>query len=86
MDRSQRVRGHHPPSFPSSQVIALPPVDMVTSGQVLTSDIRPNSDKVDIWALGVTLYELITGAPSAPLPQRPRKPAAHLVPLHLVCP
>ena len=45
-----------------SQVVALPPVELVVSGQVRATDIPPNSDKVDIWALGVTLYELVTGA------------------------
>ena len=43
------------------QVVALPPVDAVINGQVQASDIYPNSNKVDIWALGVTLFELVTG-------------------------
>ena len=47
---------------PPAQVVALPPVELVVSGQVRATDIPPNSDKVDIWALGVTLYELVTGA------------------------
>ena len=50
-----------PPTSPG-QVVALPPVEQVISGQVRAADIPPNSDKVDIWALGVTLYELVTGA------------------------
>jgi hypothetical protein len=43
------------------QVVALPPVDLVISGQIKAQDIPPTSEKVDIWALGVTLYELVTG-------------------------
>lgn len=44
------------------QVVALPPVDLVISGQIKATDIPPTNEKVDIWALGVTIYELVTGA------------------------
>lgn len=48
----------------SSQVVALPPVDKVISGEIKATDIPPTNEKVDIWALGVTIYELVTGGPS----------------------
>jgi serine/threonine protein kinase len=47
--------------YMAPEVIALPSVDMVTSGRVRASTIPPTGEKVDIWALGVTLYELVTG-------------------------
>ena len=48
------------------QVVALPPVEAVVSGAIKTSDIPACNEKVDIWALGVTLYELLTGASMPP--------------------
>lgn len=36
-------------------------MDMVISGQIKAQDIPPTNEKVDIWALGVTIYELVTG-------------------------
>jgi len=47
--------------YMAPEVVALPSVDMVTSGRVRASTIPPTGEKVDIWALGVTLYELVTG-------------------------
>lgn len=47
--------------YMAPEVVALPAVDLVTSGQIRASTIPPTNEKVDIWALGVTLYELVTG-------------------------
>ena len=45
-----------------TQVVELPPVELVSSGTILAQDIKACDEKVDIWALGVTLFELLTGA------------------------
>ena len=39
----------------------LPPVDLVSNGTIAAQDINACDEKVDIWALGVTLFELLTG-------------------------
>ena len=44
-----------------SQVVELPPVELVSNGTILAQDIKACDEKVDIWALGVTLFELLTG-------------------------
>lgn len=51
-----------PSSIHTLQVVALPAVDLVISGQIKATDIAPTNEKVDIWALGVTVFELVTGA------------------------
>lgn len=43
------------------QLIKLPSADHVINGKVNISHIKPVDEKVDIWALGVTCYELVTG-------------------------
>lgn len=47
--------------YMAPEVVALPAVELVSSGQIRASTIPPTNEKVDIWALGVTLYELVTG-------------------------
>ena len=43
------------------QVVELPPVELVSNGTIAAQDIKACDEKVDIWALGVTLFELLTG-------------------------
>ena len=47
--------------YMAPEVVSLPPVESILKGRVSTRDITPNTEKVDIWALGVTLFELIAG-------------------------
>lgn len=39
----------------------LPSVDKVLNGHIKIEDIKPVDEKVDIWALGVTCFELVSG-------------------------
>ena len=42
-------------------MVELPPVELVSNGTIAAQDIKACDEKVDIWALGVTLFELLTG-------------------------
>lgn len=47
--------------YMAPEVVCLPSVDLILSGKINARDISPTTDKVDIWALGVTLFELVSG-------------------------
>lgn len=65
------------------QVVALPPVDLVVSGQVKATDIPPTNEKVDVWALGVTIFELVTGGSAGRVLSRGRAQDALIIPRRL---
>lgn len=47
--------------YMAPEVVCLPSVELILSGKIHARDVSPTSDKVDIWALGVTLFELVSG-------------------------
>ncbi|GMH32861.1 hypothetical protein BSKO_00695 [Bryopsis sp. KO-2023] len=47
--------------YMAPELVKLPSVDKVLSGQFKVDDIVPVTEKVDIWALGVTCFELVSG-------------------------
>jgi serine/threonine protein kinase len=49
-----------PPACPS-QVLRLPSSELVMNGTIRPEDIPGVNEKVDIWSLGVTIFELVTG-------------------------
>lgn len=64
-------------------MVALPPVDLVVSGQVKATDIPPTNEKVDVWALGVTIFELVTGGSAGRVLSRGRAQDALIIPRRL---
>lgn len=47
--------------YMAPEVVCLPSVELILSGKINARDVSPTTDKVDIWALGVTLFELVSG-------------------------
>jgi serine/threonine protein kinase len=47
--------------YMAPEVISLPSVDMIVNKKVDPKTIQSTDEKVDVWAMGVTLYELVTG-------------------------
>lgn len=47
--------------YMAPEVISLPSVEMIVNKKVDPKTIQSTDEKVDVWAMGVTLYELVTG-------------------------
>eukprot|EP00210_Caulerpa_lentillifera_P000389 g379.t1 len=61
---SEEERGISPVGtveYMAPELCKLPPADYIISGRIDPSELIPIDNKVDIWALGVTIYELVTG-------------------------
>jgi serine/threonine protein kinase len=43
------------------EILRLPPTDAILSGAVSVDEVTPVTNAVDVWSLGVTVYELVTG-------------------------
>lgn len=52
-----------PPNHTQPQVISLPTANEVAAGTARTANMRPYGCAVDIWAVGVLVYELLAGRP-----------------------
>lgn len=47
--------------MPFPQLVKLPSADRIISGEIHPDDVDAVDEKVDIWAMGVVIYELLTG-------------------------
>ena len=59
------------------QVLSMPAPEDVTQGRVRLQDISGYTDKVDIWAVGVLVFELMAGRPPFEVPDA--QGTAHLI-------